>query len=322
MYHLRHILFQIVLHGGIQRQHQIVAVLLGKILLIFREHIPLIGGLGRNHQAGLALQLVFIACFQTVQAGIFAAHEADHMGGQRAVRIVALGVRHHVYAANVVFIDQFAYLVGQLFLRPQLDDLVLRVGVVHPLQDTLLVYIQNPRQLSSQKFLCPLGRIFLVVLRFLDLHRREEHRFRRGGDGHDIAVAVVDRPAARRHHRTAHLLVGGLGLQRLMLHDLQIVQLEKQYHKQQHAHDQHQHKGAALDHAVCAPDFFRFTHGILRHAFRLPVSLMPSKEQEVTLLTPCVFSLYGAAHLKYSTAAPIPSFTVVKIRANRPSAPL
>ena len=44
-----------------------------------------------------------------------------------------------------------------------------------------------------------------------------------------------------------------------MAHDLQREQLTKQYHEHHNAHNEHENKGATLDHPVCAAHRFVFS---------------------------------------------------------------
>ena len=295
--HILQTLFQIVLDGGVQRQRQVAAVLGGEVLFIGVHHVVAGVVLGGHHQTALTLQLLLVAGLQPVQAGVVIAHEADDMGGQGAVGIVALGVGHQMDAHDLVLIDIGADGVGNLLVSAELDQLVLGLGVVHAAADGGGVAVQYLGQTRSQGVLGPGHGIVLVIDGAVDLQRGEDDGLGAGGDGHDVAAAVVDGAAGGSDHRAAGLLVHGLALQLLMADDLKVEQLKKQQHEHADAHDEHQHEGAGLDDPIGAADIFILAVGVwsafchvLCLRMRGPAALrrtgprMSSKEQEVAFL--------------------------------------
>ena len=255
-------LFQIILDGGVQRQCQVAAVLGGKILLVGVHHVVAGVVLGGHHHPALPLQLLLVAGLQPVQAGVVIAHEADDVGGQRAVGVVALGVRHQMDAHDLILVNVGADGVGGVLLGAELDHLVLGLGVVHTLADGGGVTVQQLGKAGGQRVLCPRHGSVLVVDGSVDLQRGEDNGLGTGGDGHDIAGAVVDGAAGGGDHRAAGLLVHRLALQLLVADDLQVEQLEKQQHEHTDAHEEHQHEGPGLDDPVGTADIFIFTVGI------------------------------------------------------------
>ena len=143
-----------------------------------------------------------------------------------------------MHADDVVFVHVGAHLGCHVLLGPQLDDLILRLGVLHPLADGRGVLAQNVRQPGGQAVLRPGHGGRLAVHRLVDLQRREDNGLRAGGDGQYIAAGVVDRPAGGGDHRPPRLLAHGLALQLLVPGDLQVVQPEEQQHEHQNAHNE------------------------------------------------------------------------------------
>ena len=158
---------QIILDGGVQRQHQVVSVFRVVIFFVGVEHVVAHVVPGRDHKARLALQLLLIAGLQAVKAGVVRAHKAHDMGGQGAVGIVSLGISDQIHAVDVVLLQKGTDLVGQRFLRPQLEHLVLGVGALHLLVNALRVQIQDPGQVIHQQVRRPGGVLFLQLLRQL-----------------------------------------------------------------------------------------------------------------------------------------------------------
>ena len=255
-------LFQVILDGGVQRQRQVAAVLGGEILLVGVHHVVAGVVLGGHHQTALPLQLLLVAGLQPVQAGVLVAHEADDVGGQGAIGVVALGVGHQVDAHDLVLADVGADGVGRLLLGAELDHLVLGLGVVHALADGGGVAAQDLGKAGGQGVLRPRHGGILVVDGAVDLQWGEDDGLGAGGDGHDVAGAVVDGAAGGGDHRAAGLLVHGLALQLLVADDLQVEQLEEQQYEHGHAHNEHQHERPGLDDPVGAADIFVFTFGI------------------------------------------------------------
>ena len=274
--HLAHIFLQIILDVGVQGQDQVLAVFGGEILLILigQGIAPLV--LGGDHQAGLALEVLVVAGFQAIQAGVVGAHKAQNVGGQGAVGVHPLGVGHHVNAVDIGVVDELADLVRHVLVHLLGQDLILGVRAVHAGADGVLGHAQNPGETGSQGIIGPVdlgflgqgrfplrqGGILLTDLRqalllgvqlLLQVLGGQEHRLRGHGHRQLAAVAVVDGAAEGGDHRLAGLLVQGPGLHLLVPGDLEVVQLEKQDHEQQDAHDQHQPEGAAADGAGGLP---------------------------------------------------------------------
>ena len=165
-------------------------------------------------------------------------------------------------AHDLVLVDVGADGVGGVLLGAELDHLVLRFGVVHTLADGGGVTVQQLGKAGGQRVLCPRHGGVLVVDGSVDLQRGEDDGLGTGGDGHDIAGAVVDGAAGGGDHRAAGLLAHRLALQLLVADDLQVEQLEKQQHEHTDAHEEHQHEGPGLDDPVGTADIFIFTVGI------------------------------------------------------------
>ena len=225
--HVLHALFQIVLHGGLQRYLQLVAVLRIKVLGVFIQQVILSVGLGGHHEAGLALQLLVILGLKAEQARVIHTHKADHLRGQIAVRIVALGVGGQENALDLVVVDVLPYLIGNILIHTVFQHLVHGVAAGHLFQDALLADVQNFCQRTGKDLLCPRHGVFPVVQCVIDLLGRQKDGLRRGGDGQNVAGGIVDGAAVGGDHAAAGLLADGLGLQLLVTGDLQRVQLEK-----------------------------------------------------------------------------------------------
>ena len=165
-------------------------------------------------------------------------------------------------AHDLVFVDVGADGVGRVLLGAELDDLVLGIGVVHAPADGGGVAAQDLGEAGGQRVLRPRHGSVLVVDGPVDLQRGEDDRLGAGGDGHDVAGAVIDGAAGGGDHRAAGLLAHRLALQLLVADDLQVEQLEEQQHEHAHAHNEHQHEGPGLDDPVGAADIFVFSFGI------------------------------------------------------------
>ena len=274
--HLAHIFLQIILDVGVQGQDQVLAVFGGEILLILigQGIAPLV--LGGDHQAGLALEILVIAGFQAVQAGVVGAHKAQNMRGQGTVGVHPLGCCSQVQPLNLQIIDELTDLVCRILIHFFGQKFILRVGVVHALPDVVLGYAQDISQAGGQGVIVPKNRCVLGLRRLallqlgvfqadllqplcliiqLLFHVVGGHHNVLRGHGHRqlAAVAVVDGAPEGGDHRLAGLLVQSPGLELLMPGDLKVVQLEKQDHEHQDPHDQHQPEGAAADGAGGLP---------------------------------------------------------------------
>ena len=254
---------QVVLHRGLQRHLQLVAVLRIEVLGVLKQHVVLLVVLGGDHQTGFALQVLVVLRLQPVQAGVVGAHEADDMGGQIAVGIVPLGVGGQEHALDLVVVDVLPHLVGHILLHTVLQHLIHGVGPGHLFQDALLADVQDIGQCVGQSLLGPSHGILFVVQRVVDLLGGQKDGLRRGGNGQNVAGGVIDGAPVGVDHAAAGLLADGLGLQLLMAGDLQGIQLEKQHDEHTDAHNEHQHEGAGLDHPVGPADGFILPVGIL-----------------------------------------------------------
>ena len=233
-HHLAQGLLHIVLHCCVQRQHNVASVLCFIVLLIAVEHVAARGILGGHHQARLAVQYVVIPGLQSIQAIIIRAHKADDLGGQRGIGVIALGIGDHIHAHNALVVDEGADLIGHILLHPKLEYLILGVRALHFFQDALLVDLQDLRELLCHAVLSPGNGIILVAESAVHFQRGEKYRFRRGGNGHDVAVAVIDRTPGGGNLRAAGLLVQSLSLQLVVAQDLQRKELDDQDQKYQH----------------------------------------------------------------------------------------
>ena len=162
----------------------------GVVLLVFIGQGFAAVVLGTDHQTRLALQFLLILGLQSIEAGVVRSHEADDVGRQRAIGIVALGIGLQIHAVDLVVIEELPDGVGRVLVHPELHHLILGVGTLHLLQNTLLRHTQQLTQTGGETLLGPLGlRLFQLLRQFLG---REEHRLRRGRYRQLVAVAVVD----------------------------------------------------------------------------------------------------------------------------------
>ena len=162
----------------------------GVVLLVFIGQGVAAVVLGADHQTRLALQFLLILGLQPVEAVVVRSHAADDVGRQRAIGIVALGIGLQIHAVDLVVIEELPDGVGRVLVHPELHHLVLGVGALHLLQNTLLRHTQQLTQAGGETLLGPLGlRLFQLLRQFLG---REEHRLRRGRYRQLVAVAVVD----------------------------------------------------------------------------------------------------------------------------------
>ena len=144
----------------------------GVVLLVFIGQGVAAVVLGADHQTRLALQLLLI------------------LGRQRAIGIVALGIGLQIHAVDLVVIEELPDGVGRVLVHPELHHLVLGIGTLHLLQNTLLRHTQQLTQAGGETLLGAPGlRLFQLLRQFLG---REEHRLRRGRYRQLVAVAVVD----------------------------------------------------------------------------------------------------------------------------------
>ena len=264
--HLLDAFFKVVLHGGVEREDEVAAVLGGVVLLVLIEQVVARVVARGDDETGLALELVLILRFQPVKTGVVRADEADHLRGERPVWVIALGVGAEVDALDAVFVDEASHFVGNVLVDAELEHLILRVGALHLLEDAVLADAENLAEPLRDQLARPGDGLFSVAERLVDGIRVEKDRLCRGRDGEDVAARVIDRPARGSDDGAAYLLVDGLFLQLIVAADLQLIELEEKDDKEQHPHHKHQDEAAALNHPVGAPDLFAFSV-TLRHWF-------------------------------------------------------
>ena len=226
------ILFQIILHRGIQRQHQTVAVGGLVILFIGVEHFRLIVALGGDHRARRALQHIVVVGLQPLGAAVGIVGKADELRRQRAVGIIALRRRLQMDSRQIVFVDELPHLVGSLPGLLVGYNLVAPGGIRRLFQNLALVHIQN--------FGKAVGNEVYVLLRLTDLQRVEENILHRGGGGQRIHIPVIDDAAAGRDRCGTGLVLNGVCLVFVVVENHQSEQgCHKGDKKQNSAHDHH-----------------------------------------------------------------------------------
>ena len=267
LHHALDALFQVILDIDIQGQHQVAAVFRVVILLIVKEQGLIVVVLGCDRQSGGAGEDAVILRLQAVGADVVGVDEAQYIGGQGAVAVVALGVgpqenapqgpllilRHRVALVVDLAVDKAAHLVGHVLLRLFHQLLILGLGLLHLGEDRLLIQSQDPgktpgnialvQHLRRGVGLALLLRLFrrfldgvlLVIHKGLDLQGREEDQLRRGGFRQNVAAAVIDGAPGGGDHGAGRLLGHRLFLQLRMLADLQVVELPEEGQECHHA---------------------------------------------------------------------------------------
>ncbi|CAN4042488.1 hypothetical protein BBBGCB_BBBGCB_09650, partial [Dysosmobacter welbionis] len=194
-------------------------------------------------------------------------------------------------------VDEPADLVGHVLVYLLFDLPVSVGGVLQVLQDGLLLHIQNAAEAPGDIRLVQhlrrrvrrsllgslLGRILDLLLlglyKVLDATGIQQDCLRGVGDGHDLAVFVVDRPPGGADDHAVGLLAHRLGLQFVVPVDLQIVQLPKQHCEGGHTQQQHDEHRPAPDYLVRPAGGVALSSGSVRHAcspFGTPGPLPPS----------------------------------------------
>ena len=296
-------LFEVILHRLIEGRHQTVAVLGVEILLILIEERVAVGVARGDDHALFAGQLLVIHSLKAVGAAV-GVDKADDVRGERGIGVVALGGRLQKDAFDVVVADKHADFVRRLLLDLLLDDLVLRGGVLHIVEDAARVHAEDLAEAVCDQV--------LILLVFGDVERRDADVLRRGGEGEDVAVFIVDGAAARLHGRAQRLLAHGERLELVVLLDLQLVELGKEQQKRADAQQRQQQKRPLLDDAVGAARAVRFSFRGCRHGLSSSYGKghngkTRSKEAPYSL---CI----GFAQLKYSTTLKTPCPSEVNTR--------
>ncbi len=140
------ILFQIILHRGVQGQNHAVALCGFVVFFIGIGHLGLIVALGGNDLARRAFQIAVIECFNALRAGVAGVGKANDLTGQGAVGIVPLGVWLQMNAFNVILFNKRPHLIG--FLRATLggNELIAHFNIRRLLFDVVRIHIQNVGQ--------------------------------------------------------------------------------------------------------------------------------------------------------------------------------
>ena len=211
------VFFQIILDVAVHGQHQRVAVGRGDILLGVRHDVLVLRVLHAHDAARRAGELVVVLGFQTVGAVIVAADIAQHRRQERAVLIIALGVRLGIHTGALRCLELFVQLLGNVLIDLLCDDLVLRVGLLDLRHHGVVIDIERFGQDGRQCL--PLGfrrnAFFLLDLAHDGL-RRDCDALYLGRFGQCLHIRIVDLAAVGRDERVA-------GLQRRCLLDVKIV---------------------------------------------------------------------------------------------------
>ena len=147
-----------------------------------------------------AAELLVIRFFDSVESGVFGAHEPNDVRGERAVRIYSLGAFFQAYLQRkLVFGDKFAHFHLDVFFEILFDDLVLGI-----LSRRFFEYLGFFDSEYARK---PIGYQFrLRVVR--DILRRDENGLHCGARGEQFVVAVVYIAAFRLYGYLRGVLIG------------------------------------------------------------------------------------------------------------------
>ena len=182
---------------------QVAAVFRVEILVVLIEHGAAIAVARGDDHAALAGQHIVIGRFKSHRTAEVIG-KADDLRGKRSLGIAALARGAQENPLQVVFIDEFPHLVGQLVVCLFHKFLVLRGRFFHLFEDILRI---------QAKDLCKsVGDQLLILLVFQNFLWRNENRLRRGGHRQNGAVSIIDGAAARLHGGAQRLLPHGHGL--------------------------------------------------------------------------------------------------------------
>ena len=212
-------------------------------------------------------------------------------------------------------VDEPPDLVGHVLVHLLLDVLMLRVGLFQVLQDGCLIHLQDAGEALCDVRLIPhrrggvglsllggllrrlLDGLLLALHILLDPVGVDEHRLRGVGDGHDLAVLVVDGPPGGADDGAVGLLAHRPGLQVVVLEDLQVVQLPEQRRESRHAQQQHHQHGPSADHLVCPAGGVALASGMFGHGLSPPGPPGPdvlntkARSKKAPFLLPAVHAL-------------------------------
>ena len=306
-------------------------------LLVVIHQLRAGGVSGTDGISGSAGKGVIILGLQTYAAHAVGVDKAQNTGSQRPVQVVPLGIwlepdalqLHPLPLGDLVSlridlaVDEAADLIGNRLVRPLLQDLILGIGALHPLFDGPLLQIQDPAESLGDVVLIPKDRrrvslalirrllccFFLCFLlagdKFFDIQRRQQHRFRRGGNGQCVEASVINAAPGGVDHGAAGLLLDGFFLQYAVLTDLDVIELPEQHRKGHDAQQQHDQHRPAADDLIGPPGRVAFSPGIGCHRVLLSGAIQQRRGvRRRRLLTPrCVTTYLFQVQSKYSTTA-------------------
>ena len=173
-----HIFLQIVLQGGVQRQHHAVAI--GSLVVFFKRigHLRLIVALGGDDLSGGSLQGVVVVGFNALRTHVAGVGKADDLGRQAGIGIGPLGIRLHVDANDAVFHNEVPDFGGHF---------VWLLGGQH-----FVAHGDIRRLLPDPGRVQALGhqvQIHFVIVKLLGI---QKYVFHAGGYRHDIHVPVIN----------------------------------------------------------------------------------------------------------------------------------
>ena len=286
--HGLHALFQGNLDVDVQGQHQVVAVLRVKILLILEQQGLVAVVLGRDGHAGFAGEVAVVFGLQAHAAFVVDVHKADHIGRHGVVGVIPLGIRLQVHSGEAVPlalgnlvplpinlpVDKFPDFVRRLLLHLPAQNDISGLCVFHLFFNGFLVHPQDAAQPLGDVNLVPDGlpgiglpffqgpgrrlvlRLLLVLDELADPHGVQDHHLRRSGTGQDIVVLVVYGSPGGVDGDLPGLLVDGPGRHLVVAVDLEVVELPEQQQKSSDAQHQHHQQGPPADDLIGPPGGF------------------------------------------------------------------
>ena len=306
------LLLQIILHRGVNCQDYAVAIGSLVVFLIGIEHLGLVVALGRDDRARSTLQIAVVVGFQTFGADIFRIGKAQKLRRQRAVGIVAHGVRLQMHADDLVGADIFAHLIADLLRLTALEHLIAVLYIRRLLLDPARVQIEDARQRIGQRV-----HIHLVLLQ---LQRVEEDILHAGRGRQHIHVPVVDRAARGRDAGGSCLVADGLFLILIMVDQHQLDEHTRNGAERQNAQADH-HREDPLAHmrhgdfrisagaSFSSVPVFALLHGISSGEFKKFKNMGGNSDSPPMFL----YTIF-VAQVKYSTASVNTFRSAVKAR--------
>ena len=274
-------LLEVVLNIAVDGQDERVAVLGRDILLRVRNDVLVLGVLHAHDAAGRAGKLVVVLRLDAVGAVVIAADVAKHGGQERAVLIIALGVRLGVHAGAAGGLELGVELLGDVLVDLLRDDLVFRVGLVQLLHDAVIADVERLGKDGRERLTLDVGGHAVLLLGLgHDRLGRYRDALDLGGLGEHLHVRVVDLAAVRGDEGIARLERGGLLDIEVVVEHLHI---EQAHADQTEADDQKQRREHAQTHRHINSGLFLLSHrkNILRNKQK-PISScrIPAKPEQ------------------------------------------